>query len=93
MQKKGAIISEIQNLNPPTVVGDQGTFNNKIESIIVKDILNDEKHPTNFDNADDGNNVSDIILTKLAEKIEPEKDNFGNFKQIFGLIMNLILIT
>ena len=36
MQKKGAVISEIRNLDPPTFVGDEQAINNKIESIIVK---------------------------------------------------------
>ena len=36
MQKKDAVISEMQNLNPPTIVGDETTINIKIESIIVK---------------------------------------------------------
>ena len=95
VQKKGAVISEIQNLDPPTIVGDKPTINNKIESIIVKEILNDEQPPTvvGSDNVDNG--VSDIPLVKVAEKIEPEIVNFGedNFKQIFLLITNLLLIT
>ena len=77
MQKKGAVISEIQNLNPPTVVGDEPTCNNKIESIIVKEILNDEKDPIDFDNDDNDNNISDIPHVKVPEKIELEKVNFG----------------
>ena len=56
-QKKGAVISEIQNLDPPTIAGDEPTFNNKIESIIVKKILNAQMHPTDCDD-DDGNNKS-----------------------------------
>ena len=76
-RKKEAVISEIQNLNPPIVVGDDPTFNNKIENIIVKEILKYEKCPTDLDNGDDKNNVSDILLAKVAEKIEPEKDHFG----------------
>ena len=36
MQIKGAVISEIQNIDPPTTVGDEPTFNNKTESIFVK---------------------------------------------------------
>ena len=67
MQKKGAVISEIQNLNPPTVVGDEPTCNNKIESIIVKEILNDEKHSIDFDNDGNDNNISDIPLVNVAE--------------------------
>ena len=70
MQKKDAVIRETQN------VGDEPTINNKIESIIVKEILNDEKHPTDVDE-DGDNNVSDIPLAKVAEKIEPEIDIFG----------------
>ena len=77
MQKKEVLISEIQNLNPPTVASDELTFNNKIESIIVKEILNDKKHLTDFNADDEDNNVSDIHLAKVAEKIEPEKDDFG----------------
>ena len=73
MQKKRAIISEIQNLDPPTIVGDEPTINNKIESILVKEILNDEKPPTDVDGDEDV--VSDIPLVKVAEKIEP--DDFG----------------
>ena len=37
MQKKGAVISGIQHLDPPTIVGDEPTFNNKISSIIVNE--------------------------------------------------------
>ena len=48
MQKKGAIIGAIQNLNHPIVVSDEPTFDNKIESSIVKETLNDEKHPIDF---------------------------------------------
>ena len=70
MHKKDAVISEIKN------VGDEPTINNKIESVIVKEILNDEKHPTDVDK-DGDNNVSDIPLAKVAEKIEPEIDIFG----------------
>ena len=77
MQKKEVLISEVQNLNPPTVASDELTFNNKIESIIVKEILNDKKHLTDFNDDDEDNNVSDIHLAKVAEKIEPEKDDFG----------------
>ena len=77
MQKKGAVISEIQNLDPPTIVGDEPTFNNKIESIIVKEILNDKMHSTDLDDENDNSNVGDIPLAKVAENIEPEKDNFG----------------
>ena len=77
MQKKEVLISEVQNLNPPTVASDELTFNNKIESIIVKEILNDKKHLTDFNADDEDNNVSDIHLAKVAEKIEPEKDDFG----------------
>ena len=84
MQNKGAVISEIQNPDPPTIVGDEPTFNNKIESIIGKEILNDEMHPTDFDDDDDDKNVSDIPLAKGAEKIEPEKHNFGEvFQKLF----------
>ena len=72
------VISEIQNLGPPTLVGDETIFNNKIASIIVKEILNDEMHPTDFVDDDDNNNVSDIPLPKVAEKIKPEKGNFGD---------------
>ena len=81
MQKKGVVISEIQNLGPPIIVGDEPTFNNKIESIVVKEILNDEMHPTDFDDENDNNNVSDIHFPKVAEKIKPEKDNFGEYLQ------------
>ena len=77
MQKKEVLISEVQNLNPPTVASDELTFTNKIESIIVKEILNDKKHLTDFNDDDEDNNVSDIHLAKVAEKIEPEKDDFG----------------
>lgn len=63
MPKKGAIISEIPNLNSPTIVGDELTMN-KIESIVVKENLNNEKHPTDVDN---DNDISDIPLAKLAE--------------------------
>ena len=77
MQKKEVLISEVQNLNAPTVASDELTFNNKIESIIVKEILNDKKHLTDFNDDDEDNNVSDIHLAKVAEKIEPEKDDFG----------------
>ena len=77
MQKKEVLISEVQNLNPPTVASDELTFNNKIESIIVKEILNDKKHLTDFNDDDEDNNVSDIHLAKVAEKIESEKDDFG----------------
>ena len=77
MQKKEVLISEVQNLNPPTAASDELTFNNKIESIIVKEILNDKKHLTDFNDDDEDNNVSDIHLAKVAEKIEPEKDDFG----------------
>ena len=62
-QKKGAVISEIQNLNSPTIVGDELTMN-KIESIVVKENLNNEKHPTDVDN---DNDVSDIPLAKVTE--------------------------
>ena len=57
-QKKGAVISEIQNLDPPTIAGDEPTFNNKIESIIVKKMLNVLMHPTDFDDDDDNNKSS-----------------------------------
>ena len=70
MHKKDVVISEIKN------VGNEPTINNKIESVIVKEILNDEKHPTDVDE-DGDNNVSDIPLAKVAEKIEPEIDIFG----------------
>ena len=69
MQKKGAVISKIQNLDPPTIVGDKPTINNKIESIIVKEILNDGKPTTVVG--------YDIPLAKVAEKIAPEIDKFG----------------
>ena len=90
MQKKGAVISEIQNLNPPTVVGDKPTCNNKFESIIVKETLNDEKHPIDFDNDDNDKNISDIPLENVAEKLNLKKlilvRTFKNyFKQIFAL--------
>ena len=74
--KKGPVISEIQNFNLPAIVGDEPTINNKIGSIIVKEILNDEKHPTDVDH-DGDNGVSYILLAKVAEKIEPEIGNFG----------------
>ena len=74
--KKGPVISEIQNFNPPAIVGDEPTINNKIGSIIVKEILNDEKHPTDVDH-DGDNGVSYILLAKVAEKLEPEIGNFG----------------
>ena len=70
MHKKDAVISEIKN------VGNEPTINNKIESVIVKEILNDEKHPTDVDE-DGDNNVSDVPLAKVAEKTEPEIDIFG----------------
>ena len=77
LQKKEVLISEVQNLNPPTVASDELTFTNKIESIIVKEILNDKKHLTDFNDDDEDNDVSDIHPAKVAEKIEPEKDDFG----------------
>ena len=49
----------------------------KIESIIVKEILNDKMHSTDLDDENDNSNVGDIPLAKVAENIEPEKDNFG----------------
>ena len=77
MLKKEAVIIKIQNLDPPTIIGDEPTINNIIESTIVKQILNDEKPPTDVDNDDNNNDVSDIPLAKVAEKIEPEIDCFG----------------
>ena len=77
LQKKEVLISEVQNRNPPTVASDELTFTNKIESIIVKEILNDKKHLTDFNDDDEDNDVSDIHPAKVAEKIEPEKDDFG----------------
>ena len=73
MQKKGAVISEVQNLNPPVTVNYEPTINSEIESIIVKRSLNDEKPPTDVGNGDDNrNDISDIPLAKVAEKTEPE---------------------
>ena len=84
MQKKGAVISEIQNLDLPTIAGDKPTFKNKIESIIVKKNLNDKMHCTDIDDDNDSSNVGDIPLAKVAEKTEPEKDNFGeNLQKVF----------
>ena len=40
MRKKGAVISKIKNFDPPAIIGDEQTINNKIESIIVKEFLN-----------------------------------------------------
>ena len=83
MQKKGVVINEIQNFDPPTIVGDERTINNKIGSIAVKEIINDEKHPTDVDD-DGGNKISNIPLAKVAEKIEPEIDNFvDNLQKLF----------
>ena len=57
MQKKGVVINEIQNFDPPTIVGDERTINNKIGSIAVKEIINDEK------------SISSVIyMLLLAEK-------------------------
>ena len=73
MQKKGAVISEVQNLDPPVTVDYEPTINSEIESIIVKRSLNDEKPPTDVGNGDDNrNDISDIPLAKVAEKTEPE---------------------
>ena len=78
MQKKGAVISKIKNFDPPAIIGDEQTINNKIESIIVKEFLNNEKPSTDTGNDnDDNNNLSDIPLAKVAEKIEPEIDKIG----------------
>ena len=75
MQKKRAVIIEIKNLHRPTIVGDNPTINNKYESILVKEI---SISPTDVDGNDNVNiNVSDIPLPKVAEKIEPEVDDFG----------------
>ena len=76
MQKKGAVIRKIKNLDPPTIAGSKRTINNKIESIIVKEILNDGK-PTTVVGNDDNGNFSDIPFAKVAEKIVPETDKFG----------------
>ena len=65
----------IINLHRPTIVGDNPTINNKYESILVKEI---SISPTDLDGNDNVNiNVSDIPLPKVAEKIEPEVDDFG----------------
>ena len=98
MQIKGAVISEIQNLDPPTTVGDEPTFNNKTESIFVKKKLNDKMQPIDFDNDNDDNNVSDIPFAKVAKKLNLKKIIFvrtskNYFKQILALITNLLLIT
>ena len=72
----------MQNLNPPTIVGDEPTIKNKIKSIILKQILNDEKPPT--DVGDDGNDdVGDITLARIAEKIEPDIDYGEDLKKLF----------
>ena len=96
MQKKDAIISEIQNLDPPIILDDEPTIDNKTERIIVKETLNDEKHPTDVD--DNNRDVIDVPLGMIAEKVEPDIDflvvrTFKNyFKQMFDLITNLHLI-
>ena len=77
MQKKGAIINEIQNLHPSTIVGDEAPINIKIKSILIKEILNDEKLPTDIEDDDDDNDPSDIPIATVAEEIEPEIDHFG----------------
>ena len=59
-------IEKLQNLfDPPTVVGDELTFNNKIESTIVKEILKDENLPPDVDD-------SDIPIAKTTEETEQE---------------------
>ena len=96
--EKGAVISKIQNLDPPTILGDEQTFNNKIESMIVKEILNDEMDPTDFDGDNDDNSVSDIPFGNAAEILNLKKmilvRTFRNYsKQILALITNLLLRT
>ena len=76
-EKKSDAIEKAQNLSSPTIAGDEPTINNKIESILVKEILNDEKPPIDVDDSDDDVDVSNILLAKVAEKIEPEIDDFG----------------
>ena len=41
--------------------------------MIVKEILNDEMHPTDFDDDNDGNSVSDIPFGNVAEKLNLKK--------------------
>ena len=70
MQKKRAVISEIQ-----TIVGDEPTINNKSESIPLTDVDGDD---------DVDVDISDIPLARVAEKIEPEIDDFGvNLQKLF----------
>ena len=84
MQKKGAIINEIQNLHPSTIVRDEAPINIKIKSILMKEILNDEKLPTDVEDDDDDNDLSDIPIATVAEEIEPEIDPFGgDLQQLF----------
>ena len=61
IQKKDAIISEIQNLDPPIILDDEPTIDNKIAIIIVKETLNDEKHPTDVDD-----NNRDLLMFLLG---------------------------
>ena len=63
---ENAEIQKLQNFfDPPTVVGDELTIDNKIESRIVKEILKDEKPPSDVDN-------SDIPIAKTTEEIKQE---------------------
>ena len=61
---ENAEIEKLQNFfDPPAVVSDELTINNKIESATVKDVLKDKKSPSDVDD-------SDIPIVKTTEQIE-----------------------
>ena len=63
---ENAEIEKLQNFfDSLIVVGNELTFNNKIESTIAKEILKDKKPPSDVDD-------SDILIVKMTEEIEQE---------------------
>ena len=63
---ENAEIEKLQNFfDSLIVVGNELTFNNKIESTIAKEILKDKKPPSDVDD-------SDILIAKMTEEIEQE---------------------
>ena len=61
---ENAEIENLQNFfDPLIVVGNELTTDNKIESTIVKEVLKDEKPPSDV-------NDSDVPIAKRAEEIE-----------------------
>ena len=100
LQKNGAVFREIQYLDPPTIAGDEPTFRNKIKSIIVNEILNEEMHPTDLDDANDDNKknwrkieeLQDEQNKQFSAKIEPKLDAYLCDEKHF-LMMKMFLVS